>query len=435
MKITRSERKLIVICACALAVPLAVAAFIGHINKTPTIAATAPMKPPNPNGYDLYVAASNLIRPANPAVDANLDLKTVTDPKIRAQRYSLKRKDAWLAQNQAGFALFERAQKADSLAPPFDKSSYDNSKAIRRMARYKVIESNAHWQRGAHNRALQSGLDIAQLSYDMQRGGGITDYVTGNALQSLSRTTTSDVIEYLDAKQARAGARRIEKLLGSRWTLEQALSEERLRSEQDWLRKFDNPNWRADYFYYQILWFGPLTWKERVTQKTVSKRQIVDDTNRIYQNAIRNARTDYGTGVAWSLFPNNPFVSRLSNLLERYRFSEARELTGDRLLMLRLALRAHQLEHNAPPPDLQALVPNFIKAVPIDPFGKGAPLRYKTDGKNYRLWSIGPDGRDDSGKPIDWLKDAPKPYADEREKLPRLWTKDSLGDYVAGKNH
>ena len=104
--------------------------------------------------------------------------------------------------------------------------------------------------------------------------------------------------------------------------------------------------------------------------------------------------------------------------------------------MLRLALRAHQLERGAPPPNLQTLVPDYIKAVPIDPFGKGAPLRYKTDGKTYVLWSIGPDGIDNGGTPVPWFnpKRVRKLYADERERLPHV-NDDSLGDIVAGRNH
>ena len=104
--------------------------------------------------------------------------------------------------------------------------------------------------------------------------------------------------------------------------------------------------------------------------------------------------------------------------------------------MLRLAVRAHQLERGAPPADLQALVPNYVQAVPVDPFGKGAPLRYQTDGKTYKLWSLGPDGVDDGGTPVPWFnpKRARNLYADERERLPYV-NDDSRGDYVAGRNH
>lgn len=243
MAISHGEKKLVIICALALAIPLGVAAFIGHINATPMIAATSPAKAPNPNGYDLYVAASNLIRPANPAVDANLDTKIIKDPKLRAQRYSLKRKEAWLAQNKAGFALFKQAQKAESLAPP----SSNNGKELRQMARYKVIESNTHWQRGDADTALNIGLDVAQLGYDIQRGGALIDFLVGAAIGQMASRATGDTVELVSAQTAKHGARRLENLLVTRRTLDVALAEDNAHVQQDWLRLFQNPAWRAEF--------------------------------------------------------------------------------------------------------------------------------------------------------------------------------------------
>ena len=436
MAITRGEKKLAVICALALAVPLGVAAFIGHINATPTIAATAPAKPPNPNGYDLYIQASNSIKEAKPSVDAILDLKPPTDPKLRAQRYSWKRKDVWLAQNKAGFALFKKAQQAQSLAPPYGAKS--QGREIRQMARYKVIESNAHWQRGDFNAALQSGLDILQMGYDSRRSGNQWDWMTGNVMSALTRGTTGDTIEHLNVQQARAGAQRVEQLLATRWTLEQSLAEEKAREKRDWLDYFATPDWRAAFMREHdratTTWGGdPLTWKQRALIRITSKRQILADLDKVYERVIANARLPYGAVGQPQITVGNPFVDETYIHLARRGFNSARALNSSQLLMLQLALRAYQIEHGAPP-NLQALVPNYIKAVPVDPFGNGAPLRYKTDGKTYTLWSIGPDGRDDGGKPIQWRKKAPIRYSDEREKLPFI-NDDSRGDYVAGKNH
>ena len=132
-------------------------------------------------------------------------------------------------------------------------------------------------------------------------------------------------------------------------------------------------------------------------------------------------------------FAGDPFANYFQ-ISTRAHFYGARALARDRVLLLQLALRAHQLERGAPPPNLQALVPAYLKAVPADPFGAGEPLRYRTDGASYTLWSIGSDGVDDGGKAIGWRKKAPKIYPDERVMLPALFH-DSRGDYVAGKNY
>jgi hypothetical protein len=59
-----------------------------------------------------------------------------------------------------------------------------------------------------------------------------------------------------------------------------------------------------------------------------------------------------------------------------------------------LALRAYQLTHGNLPSDLNALVPEFLDAVPADDFD-GQPLRYAPDRKI--VYSVGQNLKDDGG--------------------------------------
>jgi hypothetical protein len=59
-----------------------------------------------------------------------------------------------------------------------------------------------------------------------------------------------------------------------------------------------------------------------------------------------------------------------------------------------LALRAYQLTHGNLPSDLNALVPEFLDAVPVDDFD-GQPLRYAPDRKI--VYSVGQNLKDDGG--------------------------------------
>jgi hypothetical protein len=43
------------------------------------------------------------------------------------------------------------------------------------------------------------------------------------------------------------------------------------------------------------------------------------------------------------------------------------------------------------------LTPDFLKSVPVDPFD-GQPLHYRKKGTSFKLYSIGPDRKDDGGK-------------------------------------
>lgn len=62
-----------------------------------------------------------------------------------------------------------------------------------------------------------------------------------------------------------------------------------------------------------------------------------------------------------------------------------------------IALKRHWLRHGRLPPTLEALVPEFLAAVPRDWFAD-APMRYRPGaGGTYELYSVGPDGVDDGG--------------------------------------
>lgn len=63
------------------------------------------------------------------------------------------------------------------------------------------------------------------------------------------------------------------------------------------------------------------------------------------------------------------------------------------------ALKRYQFKHGTYPPDLNSLVPEFVSAIPLDPVD-GQPLHYRrnADG-SFLLYSIGEDGKDDSGDP------------------------------------
>jgi hypothetical protein len=94
------------------------------------------------------------------------------------------------------------------------------------------------------------------------------------------------------------------------------------------------------------------------------------------------------------LVVNGSLLSALDNVVSR----EARSLANLRLAVTGLALEQFRAAHNRRyPASLSELAPNYLDAVPEDPFD-GQPLRYRTEGAGYVLYSIGPDLKDDGGK-------------------------------------
>jgi hypothetical protein len=79
---------------------------------------------------------------------------------------------------------------------------------------------------------------------------------------------------------------------------------------------------------------------------------------------------------------------------------EANCLANLRLALTAVALEQFRAAHNNRyPAALSELNPSYLNAVLIDPFD-GQPLRYQKQGAGYVLYSIGPNLKDDGGKPM-----------------------------------
>ena len=417
----------------AIALPLGVGLFLNRINATPVINIPAPAPRPKPNGYDLYVAAATAMTRVKPEPDPASDTTFVTDPKVWAQRYSLARRTAWLNANAKSFALFDQALQTPTMAPlsrSFSGNSFGSYAKLRQMARDKSAQSNTLWMRGDYNGALQSNLDTIQMGQDMRHGGVLITQLVGIAIGAIGRGNTGGTIEHLDAAQCKSAARRMEKMLANRWRLDQVLTEEKWATEAALMESFGQKNWRTGFFGQEM------TLLKRWRIYTISKQQIIDNVGASYDQQIANARLPY-TQKGASIQADDPFLEILVANGDRARINEARGLMGDDTLMLQLALRAYNLENGVYPPNLKALVPNYLGAVPADPFGAGEALRYKISGKTYALWSIGPDGKDDGGKPIpprNGIRHT-KPFPGQRPRGPRSFVEfEGKGDVVAGVN-
>ena len=76
-----------------------------------------------------------------------------------------------------------------------------------------------------------------------------------------------------------------------------------------------------------------------------------------------------------------------------------------------LAVERFRLAHGTLPERLDALVPQFVSAVPADPFD-GQPLRYHRFERGYVIYSVGEDGEDNGGRerPADAKSSDKTPY-------------------------
>ncbi len=73
-----------------------------------------------------------------------------------------------------------------------------------------------------------------------------------------------------------------------------------------------------------------------------------------------------------------------------------------RLVLAEAAVRRCRLETGPLPASLDALVPKYLSAVPIDPYSE-RPLIYRRTEEGYLLYSVGGNGVDDGGQRTDFI--------------------------------
>jgi hypothetical protein len=86
--------------------------------------------------------------------------------------------------------------------------------------------------------------------------------------------------------------------------------------------------------------------------------------------------------------------TEIEEIVER---SQSRVKARMRLLICDLAIRAYHFDHGSHPQQLRELVPEYLSAVPEDPFS-GEPPIYRRTPTGCQLYSVGYNRRDDGGQ-------------------------------------
>jgi hypothetical protein len=342
----------------------------------------------------------------------------------------LRRKEAWLKQNASAFALFQRALRTPTLHPNQrleNASLFSNYGSLRELARFKTIERKARELHGDWSGSVNSRLDIVQMGTDIGRGGILISGLVSVAIQAIGRDTPWPATKKLTLPQTREAIARLEAIYAHRLRVADILQEEKYYGLTQFRAQFRDPKWRDIQ-----QWDEDATPADRVQALTLTPETVLRNYARMMDVHIANARLPILAAKAPLPAPSDPFTKVLSPIFERANLNFARNDAGNAVWLVALALHAYKLERGAYPENLRALVPDFLRRVPADPFGAGEPLRYKRTEGSYLLWSIGPDGVDNGVIAISHRKGY-KPTPGVPPRLPFI-DFDSKGDYVAGRN-
>ncbi len=412
---------------CALATVAAIVAggvaWNRHLNAAPTFAIPAPAPLPNPNAFDDFVRAAALHREPDTSKGAP---EGIVSPAGAAKTF---RTDSVFADNAAAVQALHVG-----FTHPFQMPSARSGKVLdsgfkyfsqfRSLARTLGYETQQRAARGDAAGAMETGLDGVQMGVMLPRGGDTYSLILGTACEAVARKPLWAIVGKLDATQAAGAARRLETIAAQRTSLADTMREEEWRgvtarlellqkqSVTAALREIVDPENRGNTSGSNP---SAHPFRDWLSVTRLSKQQVIDDYAAWMNAQIVAARPPYShlsnEGVVASSAPAdllNQTIERADTSHREVQFKDASDRADDGLLTTLLALRAYRLKRGDYPASLDALVTSgTLHALPADPFARSAnaPFGYRRlSGDGFRLYSVGPDGVDDGGRPIDLMR-------------------------------
>jgi len=288
---TKTRNRLSVL--CILAFPFFV--LFGFL-VSQVVGRLPPIKPlPNPNGYDDFVKAGQVVASNTFDFDKMNERKLQTLVNDNSNALQLVRSGL---QTQCRVALDYS---------PDSSTLLDQLAGMKRLAQAFVAEGKLAEMENRPSAAAKSYLDAVHFGNESVRGGVLINELVGVAIEAIATSHLTNLVEQLDAKSCRETAAILKALDSQRQT-----RNEFMQQENDWSRR------TFTGIRFEIV--------RLMTRK--------------------------------SLLPAQAAAERKLKQLQM----------RTRQLVINFAARAYELDKGHPPANLADLVPDYLKAVPQDPF-------------------------------------------------------------------
>lgn len=402
-----------------------------HLEKLPTELEPKP-KLPVPNAFDTLVKAAKLMADTGEFSDA-VARKPLPETKIEV---SPAKKQALYDRNRKAVSLIKRALGQEYYAPPAtsteDSSFFAQSLTILRAAQLLILEGQIHETNADFANAAKSYLQTLQFSRQTIRGRPLIGIIYGEAMERNGRHNLNAIRPKLNLNQTLTVLHDLQRTETQDYTYADALRSEKAFGQMGLLEEMKKPGWRLRWpeeEEFDLSEQPPVTLLTKIKLWQFSNQTILAEYNAYMDNLIEQAKQDYAQQKVIPL-PKNPVVNRwaldFTHTQKQSRTNSLSNRIGNDFLLITFALHAYQLENKEFPTTLSQLVPKYLSKVPTDAFAPSRQLKYQRRGQKYLLYSIGPDGIDDKGKPIH--------NQGEEGTLRHLARYDSKGDIVAGVN-
>lgn len=357
---------------------------------------------PTPNGFDLYQAAFDL----KEEIDREQGLgegQAAPPPGVPPDPWGEGPAELAVPQRvllyQPVLTLVRQALTQDCRFPQITSVAepLPYLRSVRSVARLLAMEAECHRLERDGRAAAASALDGLAMAQDAMTQGIIISWLVGVATEAISLNSLELTVPMLDAAQCKQTAGELRALQASRPPASQWLAGEET--------------------------FARLGLRELATRPTLLRDLVEDDKDIATDEKCRRlvaeqlplaweAITPYYQQLAAALaqpyrgdrspapLPANPLLTRLTPRWQPVWFRTTHSDLRFTLLEAELSASAYLLDQGRLPQSLADLVPTYLPQVPTDPFD-GKPLKSVVTGGSLVIYSVGPDGIDDGGKPTD----------------------------------
>ncbi len=360
---------------------------------------------PQPNAYDYYLSAGDQVvfeeqctealYPGSSQTPSSAEIRALKKPpKGIPQAYTIKRpytlaeKTALIKANAPVFKILHEGLKYDSISPPEtigpDLTHYSKLYRITKLINIKI---QVHNESGEYNQAVKTYLNGIKFRNDCLNSIPLRGY---DESLSFLRIDSSIMVDKLNSSQAREAAGRLEYLQSKSVAFRDIMQESRYVDLSFSLAEqagSTNPVLisQSPDSVYVCLKFA------------FNKRLELNRLAAVWDNAMEYASKPYPEFIKLRIPDDIQSVEDPRSICYVKCYYEGIRCTND-LLMLRLALRAYRLDNSKYPVKLDDLSPHYVNKIPGDPFALKGHYKYKLNGNSYKLYSIGPDCKDDGGR-------------------------------------
>ena len=396
---------------CAIAVvavllPLLLAAIMLIVNNKPPNVVIPTHSVPKDNGLDYFARAGNMLGTPGPVSDS-MGPGHWTDGDY----------EAFVKSNAPALAELRMGLTKQCVWPPL-RCTIDMPEVFpvyardRELARTLLSMAMYYERKREYGQAVDSQLDCVEMGTVIPRGGPFIGDMVGAAIVAIGCHKLEGNLERLNPSDLAHAAARIERIQKKIAPYSEIVLEEGYCSASNYAEMFADPETRSEMM-------NPLEWPHLMDAVHPSlSRSFAPDFMQgarlafANKTGLINQMLDYCkasavecrkpyTGTSSVPKPQGPLMDMLPDFAINGRLPHLRTETTIALIQTGIALRRFNADQKHYPARLDDLVPGYLKAVPIDPFGVGKPLRYSAinGGKSFLLYSVSTNMTDDGGKP------------------------------------